>query len=299
MPSTLTADPASASIFECDVNEFRQDFNRRSFEFSHHLSSHRLFELPRLIELAQELARKGSTYYDAGEVKVNQRWDESPAAQWSIDETIRRIQNAEAWIILKRADQDPEYNTLLNQCMAEVQSLLRQDLTRVMRVQEAIIFIASPNRITTYHIDRECNFILQIHGDKDISVFDQNDREVLPEEELERFWSVDNNAAVYKEHLQDRATVYRMCPGKAIHVPVNAPHWVKNHNNISVTLSVNFQFREDFPAHVYRANYLLRRLGMSPTPPGVSAWRDGTKRFAMNATYMPARRLYRSLWKHR
>ncbi len=279
----------STGIFDCDQGEFREKFNHRSFAFTHHLSQHKLFEIPRLVELAKKLEHTGSVYYDAGEIRVDQRWDESPAGSWTVDEAIRRIQDAGAWIILRSAEQDPEYGAVLDECMAEIQTLLGKNLKKEMKVQDAIVFITSPKRVTTYHIDRECNFILQIHGDKDISVFDQKDRDVLPEEEIERFWMVDNNAAVYKPQYQDRATVYRMAPGKVIHVPVNAPHWVKNDNNISVTLSVNFQFRENFPAHVYRANYLLRKFGLSPTPPGQSGIRDAVKVFAMNTTYVPAR----------
>ena len=279
----------STGIFDCDRSEFREKFNQCSFEFTHHLSQHRLFQIPRLVELSKKLAHTGSVYYDAGEIRVDQRWDESPTGVLSVEETIRRIQDAGAWIILRSAEQDPEYGAVLDECMAEIQMLLGKNLKKEMRVQDAIVFITSPQRVTTYHIDRECNFILQIHGDKDISVFDQKDRDVLPEEEIERFWMVDNNAAVYKPQYQDRARVYRMTPGKAIHVPVNAPHWVKNDNNISVTLSVNFQFRETFPAHVYRANYLLRKLGLSPTPPGKSGMRDAVKCFAMSTTYIPAR----------
>jgi hypothetical protein len=279
----------STGIFDCDQSEFREKFNQRSFEFAHHLSQHRLFQIPRLVELSKRLAHTGSVYYDAGDIRVDQRWDESPTGTLSVDQTIQRIQDAGAWIILRSAEQDPEYGAVLDECMAEIQMLLGKNLKKEMKVQDAIVFITSPKRTTTYHIDRECNFILQIHGDKDISVFDQKDRDVLPEEEIERFWMVDNNAAVYKPQYQDRAKVYRMTPGKAIHVPVNAPHWVKNDNNISVTLSVNFQFRENFPAHVYRANYLLRKLGLSPTPPGKSGMRDAVKCFTMNATYVPAR----------
>jgi hypothetical protein len=293
MATITLANETSNGVFSCDPTEFREQFNRCSFEFAHHLSGHPLFEIPRLIELSKKLASTGSAYHDAGEVQVGQRWDQSPQGTLSVDETIRRIQEAGAWIILRRAEQDPEYRALLNECMEEVQSLLGRDLKRVMKVQDAIVFITSPNRITAYHIDRECNFILQIHGQKDISVFDKDDRQVLPEEEIERFWMVDNNAAVYKEQFQNRAKVYRMGPGKAIHVPVNSPHWVKNDNNISVTLSVNFQFRENFPAHVYRANFLLRKLGISPTPPGKFASRDALKCLAMNATYVPVRGLRR------
>jgi hypothetical protein len=285
----------SRHIFNCDEVEFREQFNRKSFEFGHFLSNHPLFEIPRLVELSKKLEAEKCAWHDEGNIRIDQRWDESPLGSLSVDETIRQIEHAGAWIILKQSERDPEYRALLDECMAEIQSLLRRDLSKEMLVREVIIFIASPNRITPYHIDRECNFILQIHGEKDISVFDQHDRDVLPEEEIERFWTVDHNAPIYKQQYQDRAKVYRLVPGNGIHVPVNAPHWIQNDNNISVTLSVNFQFRETFPANVYRANHLLRRLGLSPTPPGVSSFKDAIKGFAMDTTYVPARSLKKKL----
>jgi hypothetical protein len=294
MPTeTVTLNPRATRIFECDEVEFREQFDRQSFEFSHQLSGHRLFEIPRLVELAKTLAQTGAVYQDAGEIQVGQRWEDCPSGNLSVDETIRRIRDAGAWIILRRAEEDPEYRVVLDDCMAEIRNLLGRDLKKEMMLQNAIIFITSPNRIATYHIDRECNWILQIHGEKDISVFDKNDREVLPEEEIERFWTVDNNAPTYKEQYQSRARIYRLAPGRAVHVPVNAPHWVKNDNNISVTLSVNFQFPESFRADVYRANYWLRRLGFSPTPPGKSQLRDNLKRVA----YGRARSVRRALIK--
>jgi hypothetical protein len=277
---TATVNQRSTHVFECDEVEFRDQFDRRSFEFSHHLSGHPLFEIPRLIELSKKLSETGGVYCDAGDIDVGQRWEDCPSGSLSVDETILRIRDAGAWIILRRAEEDPEYRVILDDCMAEIRSLLGRDLSKEMMVQNAIIFVTSPNRISTYHIDRECNWILQIHGEKDISVFNKDDREVLPEEEIERFWTVDNNAAIYKDHYQNRATVYRLVPGRAVHVPVNAPHWVKNDNNISVTLSVNFQFPDAFRADVYRANYWLRKMGLRPTPPGKSQLRDNLKRAA-------------------
>jgi hypothetical protein len=290
---TVTLTPKATRIFECDEVEFREQFDRRSFEFLHHLSGHPLFEIPRLVELAKKLAQTGAVYQDAGEIGVGQRWEDCPSANLSVDETIRRIRDTGAWIILRRAEEDPEYRVILDDCMAEIRNLLGRDLKKEMMVQNAIIFITSPNRISTYHIDRECNWILQIHGEKDISVFDKNDREVLPEEEIERFWTIDNNAATYKEQYQSRAKVYRLAPGRAVHVPVNAPHWVKNDNNISVTLSVNFQFQDSFRADIYRANHWLRKVGFSPTPPGKSQLRDNLKR----AAYGRARSMRRAFSK--
>lgn len=64
-----------------------------------------------------------------------------------------------------------------------------------------MIFLTSPNRVTSYHIDRECNFLMQVSDEKTINVFDRNDHEVVPDEELENFWSKDNNAGIYKPHF--------------------------------------------------------------------------------------------------
>jgi Cupin-like domain len=273
----------STRVFDADPDAFRLHFNRASFQFQHRLAGHPLFELSRLLELARETSRTRpeNLYYDAGNIRVDQRWDQTPRASFSVEEALERIEHCGAWIILHKADKDPEYAALLNQCMGELQDLMGLDLDRVMKVQEIILFVTSPLRVTSYHIDRECNFLLQVRGEKTLSVFDQNDRIVLPEEELERFWSVDHNAAVHKPEHQNRAREFAMTPGTAVHIPVNAPHWVKNHDNVSISVSVNFQFRDRMLANVYRANYALRKLGFHPTPPGRSSFRDLVKSCAV------------------
>jgi hypothetical protein len=235
------------------------------------------------MELAEETqnTRPAELYYDAGTVDVNQRWDRTPRPEFSARDAIQRIEHCGAWIVLKRADKNPEYAAVLRECMAELQEYTGLNLDRVMKVQEVILFITSPKRVTTYHIDRECSLLLQIRGDKHISIFDRNDREVLSEEEIERFWSVDHNAPRYKPELQDHATVYELRPGNGVHIPVNCPHWVQNGDNISVSLNVNFQYRDTMRANLYRLNFLLRKMGLQPTPPGKSAAKDTVKSVAV------------------
>lgn len=259
--------------------QFRTKFDRSSFEFRHRLASHPAFTLDRLMGLAAETQTKrpGHLYYDAGVTELNQRWDKTPKPEFSAVDAIQRIEHCGAWIVLKHADQNPEYEKVLSECMAELQELTGLNLDRVMKLQEVILFITSPKRITTYHIDRECSLLLQIQGDKQISIFDRNDRDVLGEEEIERFWSVDHNAPRYKPELQSHATVYRLTPGVGVHIPVNAPHWVQNGDSISVSLNVNFQYRDTFRANVYRSNYLLRKMGLKPSPPGISPVKDKIK----------------------
>lgn len=285
-PIVVSSAAPTTRLFEADAAAFRTEFDRASFQFRHNLAGHPLFQLSRLMELAKATAqtRPNDLYYDAGNIRVDQRWDQTPRNSFSVVEAIERIENCGAWIILHKAELDPEYGAVLHQCMAELQDLIGLNLDRVMRVQEIILFVTSPKRVTAYHIDRECNFLLQVRGSKTLSVFDQNDRVVLPEEELERFWSVDNNAAKYRPELQSRAHEYRMTPGTVVHIPVNAPHWVQNDDNVSISVSVNFQFRDYMRGNIYRANYALRKLGLRPKPPGQSGLSDSVKSYSV----MPA-----------
>jgi len=282
MPAAAPA--PTQRLIEGDPRSFREQFNRNPFLFRHNVADHPLFQLPRLLEFAKKVATANprDMYYDTGDVGINQRWSDVERGGLPVDEAIRRIQDEKAWIFFKWAEKDKDYSELLDQCLAQIQELSGVELKRVMKVREAILFITSPNRVTTYHIDRECNFLLQIQGSKTIYVFDREDREVLTEEEIERFWSVDNNAPRYKEQYQDRATAYHLQPGDGVHIPVNAPHWLKNDNNVSISLSVNFQYHDSERADLYRINHSLRRIGLRPTPPGKSAWRDAAKRSAFS-----------------
>lgn len=280
--SSHTLDIVSAPSgpwIEVDALEFRKKFNEKSFEVSHSLATHPLFQLPKLLELAERTlkSRPSDIYYDAGDIRVDQRWADCPKKEFDAKEALERIENCGAWIIFKSAQRDPEYRILLDRGLAELKAHMPAGIDSEILVEDIIIFVTSPKRITTYHIDRECNFLLQIRGTKTISVFDRNDREVLTEEEIERFWSIDHNAGVYKPHLQNRAVEYKLAPGNGVHIPVNCPHWLQNDDNVSISLSVNFQFRDSLRANTYRANYVLRRLGLKPRPPGQSSSIDYVK----------------------
>ncbi len=284
---SLVSDPlasattAARPLLAIDRDKFRQNFNKRHFLLEHRLTGNALFALPRLIDLARDtaLTRPSDLYYDAGVTDVNEKWGQSPAA-FPVDETIKRIDTAGAWIALKGAEKDPAYAKLLDVCMSDILEVSGRDLERNMRRKEVIVFITSPNRLTTYHIDSECNFLLQVEGTKQISIFRQDDREVLPEEELEIFWTRNRNAPQYKPHLQHHADEITFGPGMGVHIPINAPHWVRNGNNISVAVSINYHSWASERANIYRMNYFLRKLGVKPTPPFQSPTQDFIKRRA-------------------
>lgn len=280
------------AMLKIDPGAYRDNFNRRHFLVRHELGSHPLFEIPRLLELAQEVSTKwpNDLHYDRGITNIGQRWDEKGDAVWPIDETIRNIETAGSWIDLKSAEQSPPYRRLLDECVSDLLAISGAQLRKKMRRTQLAIFITSPRRVSTYHIDSETNFLLQIRGTKQISLFSKYDREVLPEQEIERSWSVDTNAAVYKPHLQGHADVVTLAPGVGVHIPVNAPHWVQNGPEISVSAAIMYHSYDWSYANLYAANYLLRkRLGIEPVPPFKSTLRDALKQ-PLGAAFIAARR---------
>lgn len=278
-PSTRLAPTAHERNLSVDPDSFRDNFDKRDYDFSHRLAESPLFDRDALIELTKTMsADPADVYHDAGEVRVGQRWNEVPKTKLTVNELLANIESSSGWILLKRAERVPEYGAILEACMSEIEELSGIDLTPLIAKRRALIFISSPHRVSSYHIDRECNWLLQIRGTKTVSIFDRADREILPETELERFWAVDNNAPVYRPEFQNRGRNYELVPGRGIHIPVNNPHWVKNGPEVSVSLSINFHYQDSHLGDIYRANYWLRRMGMNPQPPRSSALSDALKR---------------------
>ena len=279
-------------LYSVDRAKFAENFNKRPFLLDHSLSDHPAFTMDRLHSLLeQSLPIPNKVYWNAGKKRIDQRWKDRPGRDFSIEEAFRRIRETDAWIIIFGADRDPEIHELLEKGLAEVQEMTGIPLSREEKSRQSIIFITSPHRITEYHIDKECSLLLQIYGKKTIHIFDQTDREVLTEPELERFWSVDNNAAIYKAHLQNRVTSFLLEPGKAVHIPINAPHWLENGDDISVSINQNFEYKNDKLANIYRANYYLRKFGMNPLPPGRSRMQDRLKGHGMKLPVAVAREI--------
>jgi hypothetical protein len=151
---------------------------------------------------------------------------------------------------------------------------MRDDVT----IGEALILVSSPNRITPYHFDSEINWLVQVTGHKTFYVFPHDDRSLVTNDELEQYFVADQSSAIYKQERQSDAVAYDLPAGRGVHIPVTAPHWVQNHDSVSVAISFNFELRStDRLAKIHRLNHRLRGLGLQPTPPGVSAWRDSIK----------------------
>ncbi len=274
-------------IFECDPAVFQQNFNRVPHEVQHNLTANPLFQIPALAELAQRVASRehphhptGDIHIDQGGVDANARFDLHDRSKTDVAALVKEIERGQTWIILKHIEREPGYREVFESCVCDILQYTGRKILKDIKWFEAILFITSPNRVTDYHIDRECSWLFQIHGNKDIHFFDRADKDVLPDDELERYWTVSNLATTYKPQYESHAIVFPMRPGTGVHSPVNTPHWLQNRDNVSVSLNINFQFHEHAWENLFRANYYLRRAGLTPASPGKHPLADRMKRRA-------------------
>jgi hypothetical protein len=258
---------------------FQKDVNNRSFAFEHHLIGHPLLEIPRLAKLGADLVRnvgEHTVLYSLAESVPNTRkqWEKFSAPD-KIGSAIANIADSGSWVNIKDAQADPDYKALLDLLIDRLERLMERPLRKELTWAEMSIFIGSPNSVTHYHMDSETNFLFQIHGTKEAHIFD---RSVLTEEEIEQFYYGNINAPSYRPEMELKSKVYDFVPGTGIHIPVNAPHWVRNLGDYSVSLSMLLYLRQtDARARTYQVNHLLRRLGIRPRPPGASPLRDRCK----------------------
>jgi hypothetical protein len=289
LASTSFQLPSDDRILEACGKEFKSSFNLHPFKFNHTLHRSGLFEIPRIVELAKRMIEKNGDFcalnFRHGTIgrKFGDDTEDTKlsAMQQSerLDETVSHLAENCTWIKLVRVQNyDSEYAEVLNAITCELEGLsdfpLRKDMTWVTMT----LLLSSPNITTPFHIDHETNFLFQVQGTKDVCLFPATDRELVPDQEIERYYSGDFSAAFYRQEMQDRGTVFRLIPGEVVHHPPLAPHWVKNGDNISVSISINYCMKSlERRARVYQANYFLRKMGLKPVPPGRSPLRDSLK----------------------
>jgi ribosomal protein L16 Arg81 hydroxylase len=134
--------------------------------------------------------------------------------------------------------------------------------------------------------------LLQVRGNKTVHLFDGNDRSLLSEQELERFYGGSHRNLVFKEPYQAKAQRFLLKPGDGLHFPVTAPHHVQVEDEVSISFSITFRTPDlERRSIIYNVNAYLRGKGWRPTPVGQSRWRDALK-YCTYRVWRRARRLF-------
>lgn len=251
--------------------------HRRPFRITHDLHENTLFSLESLLALSHEIMhRPEDVYFDAGDVAINDKWGNIPVPQMSLPEVVRRVETADAWIIMKHVEKNPAYAEVLDEFAAFVWDLVGPERARLMLNPEMLVIINSPHRLTPLHFDAEINFLVQVAGSKQAWVCDPMDRSVVTERDMELYYGA-TNPGTWRPIAEKNATCFALEPGEAIHIPTHGAHWVRNGDRISISLSLNFEFPGWVHRDFYRANNYLRNLGLTPRPRGASLTTDRMK----------------------
>jgi hypothetical protein len=254
-PPLAVAFPDSARI------AFSAAYPDRPVKLSHGLVGHDLLTLDALAVLAERMP-SASVEYNLGKLPLGVRAQDTPTNGLTLGETIRTIETNGSWAVLKNVEQDAAYPALLDVALAELEPIVARR-TGPMLHREAFIFLSSPGSVTPFHMDPEHNILLQMQGEKTMTVFPAQDIVTVPPEQSEHFHGGGHRNLLWNDDFLDRGTAITLHPGDAIHVPVKAPHFVHNGPAVSISLSITWRSRRSVAeGELHSLNGLLRRRGL-------------------------------------
>jgi quercetin dioxygenase-like cupin family protein len=234
---------------------------------THRLVGHPLLELDALSALAARMDPYTIEHNAAVDLPLGISNAETPSNGLSAIETIATIDRCGSWVLLKHIQQDPDYRDLLHGVLAQLKQQI-EPVTGPMLQLEGFIFISSPDAVTPLHFDPEYNILFQIRGSKTMTVFPADDREIVTQLFHEQYFAGGPRNLPWQEKFKPRGRPIHIAPGEAIYVPILAPHWVKTHGEVSVSLSLTWRSEWSFHhADAQRFNRTLRKFGLSPAEP--------------------------------
>ncbi|MEQ1498138.1 MAG: cupin-like domain-containing protein [Novosphingobium sp.] len=252
-------------------------------KFEHQLLDHPLLSIDALADLAAALP-DGEIEYNPGELPIGIAPEDVPEATLGVVETIRNIGQSGSWVALKRIEQVPAYHDLLHDVLGELSDIVTPR-TGEMLTLEGFVFITSPGSVTPFHFDPEHNILLQVMGEKTMTLFPVEDEDLLGAEAHELFHLGKRHRNLpWRDEFAAKGLPIQIKAGEAIHVPVKAPHWVKNGAFPSISLSITWRSEWTYAEADARAfNHMLRRIGLHPMSPGPFPAQNRAKALAWRA----------------
>ena len=234
-------------------------------KFGHNLPDSPLLSLEAIAALAEALP-ESSVHYNCGSLSIGGEGKRRSAAD-SIGEAIRQVQTSGSWAVLKNIEQAPEYAALLSDMLAELRPQIEAKTGHALK-PEGWIFVSSPGAVTPFHFDPEYNILMQLRGEKEMTVFPAGDTRFAGDRAHEEFHTTGAYELPWEETLRDHGQDFALAPGDALFVPLKAPHFVRNGPAPSISLSLTWRSSWSFDeADAREFNRVLRQLGIDPAPP--------------------------------
>ncbi len=265
-------------LLEADATDLGLSFPSRPFATRHRLSASPLLQLAALVDLAQSLPGD-RIEYNGNKARHGVAPDQQPMITLPPAEVIARIETAGAWMVLKRVETVPAYRALLEEALlgvarqrgfADLKSAGFEDI-------QGFIFVSSANSTTPFHTDAEENLFVQIKGRKFFHIFDNADRTLVSDADLEINAAKHRNLP-YKPEFEARAQVFEMEGGDGMFTPHLWPHWVRTGDEFSISMAITWKSPPVIRMNkLLAANGILRNIGLPQVAPGKRPALDALK----------------------
>ena len=234
--------------------------------FDHGLREHPLLTLDALAKLGEALPA-ANVEYNLADIDVSTLPDDAPTNGLGIGDTIRTIAANRSWAVLKNVEQIPAYRDLIATLLGELDDTVAAR-TGPMLTLQGYIFVSSPNSMTPYHFDPEHNILLQLQGSKTMRVWPSGDARFAAQVEHERYHTGGHRGLPWDDAWENDAFLAELVPGRAVLVPVMAPHYVRNGPEPSISLSITWRSEWSYrEGEAHAANRWLRARGVDPAMP--------------------------------
>ena len=228
--------------------------------------------------MASELPRD-LIEYNSGKVAISQDPDAIPSVDLDPVEVVKKHRNRRR---LDGAQARREFARISgaaggHAAVGRPRARLQQPADAGFEQVEGFLFVSSPNSTTPFHLDSEDNFFVHIHGEKFFTIFDNTDRTIVSDDEIERSMTKHRNLK-YDESFAPRATEFHLFAGDGCYVPYQWPHWVRTSGSFSISMAITWKTREVRRLNdLHFFNSMLRGIGLPQQPPGKQPMLDALK----------------------
>lgn len=235
---------------------------------NHNLGETSLFDNDKLVALLNNYPREDINVHSmapgANLREATREWRAGSLGDLSGEEIIQAVMRGRIWLNIKRLDYHfSEYRTLTDQLYEHLAVILD---SAPPRWKATTLLVSSPSATVHYHADPITNILWHIRGEKTAIVYPNLNPKFAPDLHLEAIIAgLRDEELPYDPSFEDSARVFELYPGQAILWPQNSPHRVLNTDGLNISLNTEHitpQVRQK--VGVYRANRLLRKIGLSP-----------------------------------
>ena len=256
------------------------------FKVNHSLLGHEALKLETLTEVLCRLPERQVVYSNARlDTRDNfEKTFRAPEKRVSLEQTLTTMLKSESLIMVNSPEVDPVFKPVYDQIMDSIQALIpgRGGRKKVF-MPTLYLFIASPNSVTPFHIDRYSTFLFQFRGTKKVFVAEPWDSRVVSDPDREAYVSYASTQLPWSAEREKRFTCFDFHPGESVHIPFVSGHFVRNGaDDVSISMSIIFNTAETLMLRRalnfnHRARKLMKPVHMAPTPVGQGSFRDMSK----------------------